>query len=109
MGDGIKGAVKAVFGDIPHFICHFLKVIGLMLFEKENVALRKALSKAGVSGSLKTMRGNLGKQFNTLSIREIEHFLMQPDKFGKTRMASELTTYYSVPYQTFPSLPPFDF
>lgn len=37
MGKGIRGAVKAVLGDIPHFICHFhfLKIIGLMLFEKE--------------------------------------------------------------------------
>jgi hypothetical protein len=98
MGDGIKGAVKAVFGDVPHFICHFhfLKVIGLMLFEKEHIAIRNALSKAGVSGSLKTMRGNLGKKFDKLSIREIEHFLMQPEKFGKTRIASELSTYYLV-------------
>jgi len=98
MSEGIKGAVKAVFGDIPHFICHFhfLKVIGLMLFEKENTALRKALSKAGVSGSLKTMRGNLDKKFNKLSISEIEHFLMEPEKFGKTRIGSELTTYYLV-------------
>lgn len=98
MGDGIKGAVKAVFGDIPHFICHFhfLKIIGLMLFEKENIALRNALSKAGVSGSLKTMRGNLGKKFDKLSISEIEGFLMQPEKFGKTPIASELTTYYLI-------------
>jgi len=98
MGDGIKGAVKAVFGDIPHFICHFhfLKIIGLMLFEKENITLRKALSKAGVSGSLKTMRGNLGKKFDNLSISEIENFLMQPNKYGKTPIASQLTTYYLV-------------
>jgi hypothetical protein len=98
MGEGIKGAVIAVFGVIPHFICHFhfLKIIGLMLFEKENIALRKALAKAGVSGSLKKMRNNLGKKFDTLSIREIEHFLMQPETFGKTRIASALTTYYLV-------------
>lgn len=98
MGDGIKGAVKAVFGDIPHFICHFhfLKIIGLMLFEKENIALRKALSKAGVSGSLKTMRSNLGKKFDHLSTSEIEQFLMHPDKYGKTPIASQLTTYYLV-------------
>ena len=37
MAKGIKGAVQAVFGDVPHFICHFdfLKIIGLMLFEKD--------------------------------------------------------------------------
>ena len=98
MGDGIKGAVKAVFGDIPHFICHFhfLKIIGLMLFEKENIALRKALSKAGVSSSLKTMRGNLGKKFDNLSISEVERFLTQPCKYGKTPIASQLTTYYLI-------------
>ena len=69
MAKGIKGAVKAVFGNIPHFICHFhfLKIIGLMLFEKENIALRNALSKAGVSGSLKTMRGTLDKKFGNRS------------------------------------------
>ena len=98
MAKGIKGAVQAVFGDIPHFICHFhfLKIIGLMLFEKENIALRKALSMAGVSGSLKTMRGTLGKKFNKLSISEIENFLVQPEKIGKSRIASELTTYYLI-------------
>jgi hypothetical protein len=98
MAKGIKGAVQAVFGDIPHFICHFhfLKIIGLMLFEKENIALRKALSKAAVSGSLKTMRGTLDKKFDKLSISEIEKFLVQPEKFGKTRIASELTTYYLI-------------
>jgi hypothetical protein len=98
MGDGIKGAVKAVFGNIPHFICHFhfLKVIGLMMFDKENIALRKALSKAAVAGNLYTMRGNLSKKFDNLSLTEIEHFLMQPEKYGKTRIASELTTYYLI-------------
>ncbi|MBL7203133.1 MAG: transposase [Desulfobacteraceae bacterium] len=98
MAKGIKGAVQTVFGNIPHFICHFhfLKVIGLMLFEKENIALRKALSKAAVSGSLKTMRGTLDKKFDNLSISEIEKFLAQPEKFGKTRIASELTTYYLI-------------
>jgi hypothetical protein len=98
MSEGIKGAVKAVFGDIPHFICHFhfLKVIGTMLFEKERIAIRNALSKAGVSGNLKKMRGNLDKKFDKLSISEIEHFLMEPEKFGKTRIGSELTTYYLV-------------
>ena len=98
MAKGIKGAVKTVFGNIPHFICHFhfLKVIGLMLFEKENIALRKALSKAAVSGSLKTMRNTLDKKFDNFSLSEIEKFLAQPEKFGKTRIASELTTYYLI-------------
>lgn len=98
MGDGIKGAVKAVFGDIPHYICHFhfLKVIGLMLFEKEHIAIRNALSKAGISGSLKKMRGDLGKKFDNLSLSDIEIFLTQPEKFGQTPVASQLTTYYLI-------------
>jgi hypothetical protein len=98
MGQGIKGAVKAVFGDIPHFICHFhfLTIIGLMLFEKEHIALRNALSKAAVAGNLKTMRGKLDKKFDKLSITEIEDFLIEPEKFGKTPIASQLTTYYLI-------------
>jgi hypothetical protein len=67
-----------------------------MLFDKENIALRKALSKAAVAGNLYTMRGNLSKKFDNLSLTEIEHFLMQPEKYGKTRIASELTTYYLI-------------
>jgi len=98
MGKGIEGAVKDVFGDIAHFICHyhFLRAIGLMLFENEHIALRNALSKAGVSGSLKTMRCKIGKKFGEISISEIENFLIQPEKFGKTCVASELSTYYLV-------------
>lgn len=42
------------------------------------------------------MRGNLGKKFDELSISEIENFLMQPEKFGKTPIASELSTYYLI-------------
>ena len=98
MGEGIKGAVNAVFGDIAHFICHFhfLKIIGSMLFEKEHIAIRNALSKAGISGSLKKMRGRLGKNFKNISISDIEIFLTQPEKFGKTPIASQLTTYYLI-------------
>jgi len=36
--------------------------LNLGLFEKENIALCNALSKAGISGSLKTMKGNLDKK-----------------------------------------------
>ena len=98
MGEGIKSAVKAVFGNIPHFICHFhfLKIIGLMLFEKEHIAIRNALSKAGISGSLKKMRSRLGNKFENISIKDIEFFLTQPVKFGKTPIASQLTTYYLI-------------
>ena len=98
MGKGIEGAVKDVFEDIAHFICHFhfLKAIGLMLFEKEHIVLRNALSKDGVSGSLKTMRGKMDRKYGEISISEIESFLIQPEKFGKTCVASELSTYYLI-------------
>ncbi|MBC8317048.1 MAG: transposase [Desulfobulbaceae bacterium] len=98
MGKGIKNAVKSVFGDILHFICHFhfLKVIGLMLFEKENTTLRNALSKAAISGDLKAMRAKLGKNFDELPINGIENFLVEPERFGKTAIASEITTYYLI-------------
>lgn len=98
MGKGIEAAVKEVFGDIPHFICHFhfLKAVGLMLFEKEHIALRNALSKAGISGILKTMRGKLEKKLGEISVDEIENYLMQPEKLGKGLVASELSTYYLI-------------
>jgi len=45
MAKAIKSAVKSVFGDIAHYICHFhfLQAIGLTLFDNECSALRKAL------------------------------------------------------------------
>ena len=47
MGRGILCAVKAVFKDIPDFICHFhfLRDIGKDLFEKEYATIRNRLKK----------------------------------------------------------------
>jgi hypothetical protein len=98
MAKGIKNAVRAVFGNTLHFICHFhfLKVIGLMLFDKENTTLRNALSKAGISGDLKAMRAKLAKSFGEVPVSNIEHFLVAPERFGKTVIASKITTYYLI-------------
>jgi hypothetical protein len=98
MGKGIEFAAKDVFGDIPHYICHFhfLKAIGITLFDNECTALRNALSKVGVLGNLKTLRLKLGEKFKDISISEIENFLEKPKEFGKTLVASELSVYYLI-------------
>jgi hypothetical protein len=98
MAKAIKSAVKSVFGNIAHYICHFhfLQAIGLTLFDNECSALRKALSKAAVAGNLKTMRRNMSNKFDELSIREIETFLEKPEEFGKALIASQLSVYYLI-------------
>ena len=98
MAEAIKSAVKSVFGDIAHYICHFhfLQAIGLSLFDNECSTLRKALSKAAVLGNLKTLRRNMGNKFTDVTIEEIENFLEKPEKFGQTLMASELSVYYLI-------------
>jgi len=98
MAEAITSAVKAVFGDIAHYICHFhfLQAIGLTLFDSECSALRKALSKAGISGNLKTMRLKMGNKFADITISEIETFLEKPEQFGKTLIASQLSVYYLI-------------
>lgn len=55
MGKGILLAVKEVFTDIPHFICHFhfLRDIGKDLLEKEYAVIRNALKRHGVSTALR--------------------------------------------------------
>jgi hypothetical protein len=47
MGSGILSAVRAVFEDIPDFICHFhfLRDIGKDLFDKEYAIIRRRLKK----------------------------------------------------------------
>ena len=96
MAKAIKSAVKSVFGNIAHYICHFhfLQAIGLTLFDNECSALRKALSKAGILGNLKALRGKMGNKFTDIAISEIETFLEKPEQFGKTLIASELSVYY---------------
>lgn len=98
MSKAIKAAVADVFGDIPHFICHFhfLSAIGKLLFEKEQLALSKALSKAAISGKLKAIRRNMAKNFEVFSIEEIEKYLAAPEKLGKTREATEMLAYYLI-------------
>lgn len=98
MSKGIQAAVIEVFGNIPHYLCHFhfLAAIGKLLFEKEHTALRKALSKAGISGKLKAIRRNMIKNFDTLSIDEIEKYLAAPEKLGKTSEATEMLVYYQI-------------
>ena len=55
MGRGILSAVKAVFSDIPDFICHFhfLRDIGKDLFEKEYAKIRNRLKKHKVRSLLR--------------------------------------------------------
>jgi hypothetical protein len=98
MAEAIKSAVKSVFGDIAHYICHFhfLQAIGLTLFDNECSALRKALSKAAISGNIKTMRLKMGNKFADITISEIETFLEKPEQFGKTLIASQLSVYYLI-------------
>lgn len=95
MGKGIEAAVAEVFGNIAHYICHFhfLAAIGTLLFEKEHIALRKALSKEGISGNLKAIRRNMAKKFKVLCIDEIENYLARPEKLGKTSEAIEMLAY----------------
>jgi len=98
MSKAIQSAVNEVFGNIPHYICHFhfLAAIGKLLFEKEHTALRKALSKAGISGKLKAIRRNMSKNFVALSIENIEEYLATPDTLGKKTEATEMLVYYLV-------------
>jgi len=98
MGKGIESAVKGVFPGIHHYICHFhfLKAIGTALFDDECKALRNALSKAGILGKLKTFRRKTGDRFEDIPISKIESFLDNPEEYGKTLIASELSVYYLV-------------
>jgi len=55
MGPGILSAVRAVFKDIPDFICHFhfLRDIGRGLFDKEYAIIRKRLKKHKIRSVLR--------------------------------------------------------
>jgi len=95
MSQPMKTAAELVFDNVPHYICHFHFVasIGKLLFEKEHDALRKALSKAGISGQLKALRLKLAGNFQTLSIDNLPDYVQSPPKAGKTREATELFAY----------------
>jgi hypothetical protein len=98
MAKAIKSAVKSVFANIAHYLCHFhfLQAIGQTLFDNECSALRKALSSAAVAGNLKTLRGKMSNQFDEIPISEIETFLQKPEDFGKALIASQLAVYYLI-------------
>ena len=98
MSKAIHAAVAPVFGDIPHYICHFhfLAAVGKLLFEKEHDALRKALSKAGISGKLKAISKQLSKKFDALSSNDIETYLATPEKLGTTTEVTEMLVYYLI-------------
>lgn len=98
MSQAIHAAVVKIFGNIPHYICHFhfLAAIGKLLFKKEHNALRKALSKAGISGKLKAIRNLISKNFAALSSNDIEKYLATPEKLGTTNEATEMLVYYLI-------------
>lgn len=95
MSRGIESAVKKVFKNTPHYICHyhFLRAVGKSLFESEHICLHKALSKAGISGELKALRRKMNKSFKNLTIEEIGNYLAAPQQLGKTRQATEMLAY----------------
>ena len=98
MSKGIEAAVKEVFGSIGHYICHyhFLSAVGKSLFESEHNDLRQRLSKAGISGALKKLRRKMSNSFATFTPENIEPYLTQPGRLGKTRQATELLAYYLI-------------
>jgi len=98
MSKGISSAIEQVFGDVPHYICqfHFLRAIGKFLFEKEHDALRKALSKAGISGKLKQIRKTLIKSLDQLFMDKIETYLEAPSELGRTREGTRILAFYLI-------------
>ena len=98
MSKAIGIAVKKVYGEIAHYICHFhfLAALGKSLFETENNYLRTRLSKVGISGALKNLRRKMSSGFETLSIENIEYYLAQPEQLGKTKESTELLAYYLI-------------
>ena len=98
MGKGIKAAVKEVFGNISHHICHFhfLSAVGKYLLQNEDDCLRQALSKAGISGDLKALRRKMKANLAGLSDKDMQAYLTQPEQLGKTRQATEILAYYLI-------------
>lgn len=98
MSKGIAAATEEVFAQVAHYICHFhfLRAIGKLLFEKEHDALRKALSRAGISGKLKEIRKTMRKRFEPFFIGNIENYLAAPQKLGHSREATEILAFYLI-------------
>lgn len=62
MGKGLLAASRAVFENVPSFICHFhfLKNLGKELFGQENDTIRKRLKIHGIQGTLRKRVRTLG-------------------------------------------------
>lgn len=102
MSKAIQAAVVEVFGNIPHYICHFhfLAAVGKLLFEKQHDALRHALSQAGISGKLKAISNQLRKNFAALSRNDIEAYLATPEKLGTTTEATAMVMAFRLTSDT---------
>ncbi len=98
MSKGIAAATEEVFAQVAHYICHFhfLRAIGKLLFEKEQDGLRKALSRAGISGKLKEIRKTMRKRFEPVFIDKIENHLAAPQKLGHSREATDILAFYLI-------------
>jgi len=77
MGKGILAAIRAVFGNVPLFICHyhFLKSVGTELFGEENDTIRKRLKNHGIRGTLRRRVRTLNSTIATASPEMVETFL----------------------------------
>lgn len=92
MGPGILKAVVRVFPECPHFICHFhfLRMIGKLLFKEENDLLRKKLSKAGISGTLKSIKRDFEHKFNPIEIERISQYVIHPETMSGDQKSFEI-------------------
>lgn len=77
MGKGILAAIRAVFENVPLFICHFhfLKNLGKELFGEENDTIRKRLKNHGIQGILRKRVRTLGNTITAVSSELMESFL----------------------------------
>lgn len=77
MGKGILAAVRAVFENVPLFICHFhfLKNLGKELFGEENDTIRKRLKNHGIQGILRKRVRTLSNTITTVPSELMESFL----------------------------------
>ncbi|MFQ5630292.1 MAG: hypothetical protein ACE5I1_16095 [bacterium] len=96
MSKGIEAAAQEIFGDIAHYICHFhfLRAIGVFLLEEEHGTLRKALSKVGISGKLKSLVRKISRSAAYLAFGDIEDDLSAPERLGKTRETTDMLASY---------------
>ena len=67
MGKGLIAAARAVFENVPLYICHFhfLKNLGKELFGQENDTIRKRLKIHGIQGTLRKRVRTLGSTITT--------------------------------------------